>query len=124
MSPSKSSKYKATTVGGKGGRHVRQHVLIAERILGRRLQGKECVHHINGDGRDNTRTNLVICQDLTYHNLLEYRARAYRACGLASAVQCRYCKVWTDREGMVKYNDLGWHHRECHNDYNRKRNWR
>jgi HNH endonuclease len=67
----------------KGGYLVRQenyvrkveHIVIAERALGKQLPPKAVVHHINGKPADNRNSNLVICQDQSYHMLLHKRAR-------------------------------------------------
>lgn len=59
---------------------VAEHVLIAERALGRFLPDGAEVHHVDGDKKNNANRNLVICQDNVYHALLHFRA-AVRARG-------------------------------------------
>ena len=57
---------------------VKEHILIAERILGRRLKRSECVHHVNGKKNDNRHQNLVICTH-KYHGWLHARmAKLYQ----------------------------------------------
>lgn len=58
------------------GRKVTEHVLRAEKALGKRLPPKAVVHHMNGNKLDNfTPFNLVVCPDQAYHLLLHKRAR-------------------------------------------------
>jgi hypothetical protein len=45
------------------GRYVWEHVLLAEKVLGRYLEDQEVVHHINGNGNDNRLENLYL-----FHN--------------------------------------------------------
>lgn len=45
------------------------HVVIAEKILRRKLKKGEIVHHINGDSLNNHHSNLLICSR-SYHNWL------------------------------------------------------
>lgn len=42
----------------RGGRH--EHRVYAEKMLGRKLQAGEIVHHQNGDKRDNQLENLEV----------------------------------------------------------------
>lgn len=57
--------------------YVREHILIAEKALGRHLRGNEVVHHINEDKQDNQSKNLLIC-DRTHHHYFHYLIRKER----------------------------------------------
>ena len=50
----------------------REHVVIAEKILGRRLKENEVVHHINTDPLDNRHTNLII-MERAMHTILHQK---------------------------------------------------
>ena len=58
-----------------GGVHKFEHVLIAEKALGKPLPKGAQVHHLNERKGDNRNTNLVVCPDDAYHKLLHKRAR-------------------------------------------------
>lgn len=62
-------------------RWVLEHVVIAERVLGRPLPAGAQVHHVDENRKNNAHGNLVICQDQKYHQLLHVRARVLRAGG-------------------------------------------
>lgn len=96
------------------GRAVLEHVLIAERALGRRLPKGAHVHHFDGNRRNNDASNLVVCPDAAYHQLLHKRQRALAACGHADWLRCSICHVWGPRSEIVYYEGGGsrWH-RAC-----------
>lgn len=58
--------------------YVLEHLLVAERALGRLLRGSEEVHHVDRNRANNDPGNLVICPDRAYHMLLHRRERALR----------------------------------------------
>ncbi len=91
--------------GRKG--YVYEHILIAEKALGKLLPDKVEVHHY-------TPKQLVVCQDHAYHMFLHQRQRAYETCGHADWRKCRYCKLYDDLKNMT--NDRGcYYHKTCRN---------
>lgn len=59
--------------------HVLEHVLVAERALGKPISSYHPIHHVNGNSLDNRPCNLVICENAAYHTLLHRRMKALRA---------------------------------------------
>lgn len=84
-----------------GGRAVLEHVLIAERAIGKPLPRRAQVHHVDEDRGNNKPSNLVICESSAYHQLLHLRTRALRACGHADWRRCHVCKEY-DAPGSLK----------------------
>lgn len=81
--------------------YVLEHILITESALGKRLPLGAEVHHFNEDKCDNSRGNLVICQDRAYHKLLHMRRRAAMACGHPDWRLCGRCKSYDSQDNMV-----------------------
>lgn len=46
---------------------VYEHILVAEKMLGRNLNKEECVHHINHDRTDNRKENLMVFKTSNDH---------------------------------------------------------
>lgn len=99
--------------------YVREHVDIAERVLGKPLPDGACVHHINEDQHDNRNENLIICQDNAYHKLIHKRMEALKKCGNPNWKKCDYCGEHDDPSNMYVYHGSGTkaRHTECANKW-------
>lgn len=60
-----------------GGKERAEHILIAEKVLGRPFKNGECVHHINMNKQDNRKENLIICSNSYHHSIHQKMARLY-----------------------------------------------
>ncbi len=97
---------------------VLEHILICERALGRYLPPQAEVHHVNEVKDENRNSNLVICEDRAYHQLLHRRVRAYRATGNPLARKCYMCKQWGGED--LRLYDRDAVHGACVNAYQRQ----
>jgi hypothetical protein len=100
---------------------VYDHIKIAEQALGKKLPEGSQVHHVDGNPSNNLNTNLVICQDQSYHKLLHRRTRALRDCGNPDYVKCRHCGRYQHPIKMVKDGPRGYSHSECRSKHRRER---
>lgn len=101
--------------------YVYEHIVIAERVLGKSLPLSALPHHVNENRADNRPNNLVICQNDTYHKLIHKRMRALRACGNVHWLKCKYCKRYGPPEKMyVEKNGKGYH-KSCKNQIDGQR---
>ena len=76
--------------------YVLEHILIAEKTLGKRLPKHAVVHHIDGNKLNNLPNNLVICENTAYHLFLHRRNRAFRATGNPFLLWCCRCNQYLD----------------------------
>ncbi len=111
----RSDGYIQISVGGN--KHVMQHVLICEKILGKLLPTRTVIHHANENRSENVNSNLVICQNIAYHRLLHKRINALRISGHANWDRCQYCRKYDDPMKIfhTKYGQK--YHKECKRIY-------
>ena len=57
------------------GKRQYEHIVVAERALGKPLPKGAVVHHVDGQQWNNEPSNLVICPDQAYHMLLHRRMK-------------------------------------------------
>jgi hypothetical protein len=84
--------------------YVFEHVLIAEKMLGRYLTPSEQVHHADNNKGKTNKYDLIICPDAAYHTKIHARLKAQEACGNADWVKCMFCHTYDDIANMVKKN--------------------
>jgi hypothetical protein len=94
--------------------YVFEHIIIAEKALGKPLPIKTIIHH-------HTPEQLVICQDQAYHLLLHQRQRALKACGHANWRKCKRCHLYDNPINLSFPKSGGAYHKDCEAQYAKKK---
>ena len=103
--------------------YICEHILIAEKILGKYINLPIVVHHHSSN-------ELVICENQSYHLFLHKRKRALQSCGHSHWLKCTICKQYDDPKNMyiTPKGNHHWHnkcmaiyHRRLRHDKNRTR---
>lgn len=100
--------------------YVLEHILVAEKALGKQLPPGAEVHHANEIKTDNRPLNLVICPNTGYHNMLHKRINAKKKCGHADWLKCFYCGDYNAPEEMYVNPKGRGIHRKCRAKYERE----
>ena len=90
--------------------YVFEHILIAEKIRGKKLPPKAVIHHPFGKKDNNEK--IVICENQGYHLFLHTRERAYMACGNVHWRKCRFCQKYDDINNLNLHR-RSYYHKKC-----------
>jgi hypothetical protein len=111
----KSNPYVITGRNWKTKHTIYEHRTVIEKALGHKIPKGAVTHHIDGDKRNNAKSNLVLCPSQKYHYLLHIRKTALEACGNKHWRKCVYCAQHGDAETMKPIRNGSFYHRECSN---------
>lgn len=97
---------------------VREHVLVAEQKLGRKLNPEETVHHKDGNKENNNPSNLMVFATNSDHIAFHHGADAYEKDGVWHSVKkpryqtCERCGRQFIQKGQKRYTHVYCSH-EC-----------
>lgn len=92
--------------------YVYDHILIGEKVLGKSLTSGVVIHHFPSIKNF---TNLIICQNKSYHKLLHRRYRAFLVSGNPNFRKCFVCKNYDDPKNLHRN-----YHKKCWNIYHKE----
>jgi hypothetical protein len=100
--------------------YVLEHILVAEKSIGRRLKQNEVVHHKNQVRDDNRPENLEVIESRSSHQRLHRAERALKECGNPDWRKCQFCKNYDDPSVMIVNSPSSMCHKSCRDIYWRK----
>ena len=100
----------------KGNKRFRDAHVVVETILGKSLPKTAIVHHANENKLDNRPSNLVVCENKSYHMFLHQRIKARAACGNVHWRCCSFCHAY-DELSALERRGTSLAHRKCWNEY-------
>jgi hypothetical protein len=101
------------------GKRYKAYRYKIENILGYSLPKGAIIHHIDGDEKNDSNENLVVCENHNYHMLLHMREKSLKACGHADWRKCRFCKKYDSPKNLYINTRGRVHHRSCDAEYHR-----
>ena len=105
----------------RNGKRIPEHVFIAENAFGKEFSDGVEIHHVNEDKRDNKNSNLVVCENAKYHQLIHSRTRALNISGNANNIKCVYCKKYDSPDNVIT-NKSNSYHSICRKIYRKTSN--
>lgn len=104
--------------------YVFRSLIVAEKALGRPIPTSVEVHHANLIKSDDSNSNLVICQDRSYHAFIHARTRIFLAGGNPNTDKiCSTCKKVLPKDNFgFDRNNLRFDCKRCHSASERNRN--
>ena len=102
------------------GNKKNEHLVVAEKALGKPLPRGVIVHHHDKIRTNNAPDNLVICPNQKYHKLLHQRMDAVAACGIAHWRKCWLCQQYDDPKNLY-IGSRKVHHSRCENARQRQK---
>lgn len=85
---------------------VKEHILVAEQMLGGPLPKGAEVHHLDSNTKNNLPDNLYVCRDRHHHMVLEAAMRRLAKMGSLVVKPC-HSRAWLGRIPQES-EELGW----------------